>query len=146
MEIFRIIGVGIITAITALIVRQVKPEISVIISITGGILMLLMIANSLTSVFDTFSQVIEKSGLTKGLFSTILKIVGVGYITEFSASLCQDAGVNSVADKILLGGKIVILVLALPIVSNIIEIISGLLPWKNLILKKTKNLNLQEMF
>ena len=128
MEIFKIIGVGIITAITALIVRQVKPEISVIISITGGILMLLMIANSLTSVFDTFSQVIEKSGLTKGLFSTILKIVGVGYITEFSASLFQDAGVNSVADKILLGGKIVILVLALPIVSNIIEIIAGLLP------------------
>lgn len=128
MEIFRIIGVGIITAITALVVRQVKPEISVIISITGGILMLLLIANSLTSVFETFNSVIEKSGLTKGLFSAILKIVGVGYIAEFSASLCQDAGANSVADKILLGGKIVILVLALPIVTNIIEIISGLLP------------------
>lgn len=128
MEIFRIIGVGIITAITALVVRQVKPEISVIISITGGILMLILIANSLTSVFETFNSVIEKSGLTKGLFSTILKIVGVGYIAEFSASLCQDAGANSVADKILLGGKIVILVLALPIVTNIIEIISGLLP------------------
>ncbi len=111
-----------------MVVRQVKPEISVIISITGGILMLLLIANSLTSVFETFNSVIEKSGLTKGLFSTILKIVGVGYIAEFSASLCQDAGANSVADKILLGGKIVILVLALPIVTNIIEIISGLLP------------------
>lgn len=128
MEIFKIIGVGIITAITALIVRQVKPEISVIISITGGILILLLIANSLTNVFDTFSKIIEKSGLTTGLFSTILKIVGIGYITEFSASLCQDASVNSVADKILLGGKIVILVLSLPIVSNIIEIIAGLLP------------------
>ena len=128
MEIFKIIGVGIITANTALIVRQVKPEISVIIRITGGILILIMIANSLTNVFDTFSKIIEKSGLTTGLFSTILKIVGIGYITEFSASLCQDAGVNSVADKILLGGKIVILVLALPIVSNIIEIIAGLLP------------------
>lgn len=146
MEIFRIIGVGIITAITALIVRQVKPEISVIISITGGIMILLMIANSLTSVFETFGQVIEKSGLTTGLFSTILKIVGVGYVTEFSASLCQDAGVNSVADKILLGGKIVILVLALPIVSNIIEIISGLLPWKKVCFQTTKNLNLREMF
>lgn len=128
MEVFRIIGVGIITAITALLVRQVKPEISVIISITGGILMLLMIANSLTSVFETFNEVIEKSGLTKGLFSTILKIVGVGYVAEFSASLCQDAGAGSIADKILLGGKVAILVLALPIVTNIINIISGLLP------------------
>lgn len=128
MDIFRIIGVGIITAITALIIRQIKPEVSVIITITGGIIMILMLVESLTSIFSAFNSIVEKSGLTAGLFTTILKIIGVGYLTEFSANLCQDAGVNSIADKILLGGKIVILVLALPIVSNIIDIIAGILP------------------
>lgn len=128
MDIFRIVGVGIITAITALIVKQVKPEISVIISITGGIIMLLLLVDSLTNVFSVFSSIVEKTGLSSGLFSAILKIVGVGYITEFSANLCFDAGAGSIADKILLAGKIIILVLALPIVNNIIEIISGLLP------------------
>ena len=128
MDIFKIIGVGIITAITALIVKQIKPEVSVIITISGGILMILMLVESLTNIFGVFSSIIEKSGLTAGLFSTVLKIVGIGYITEFSANLCNDAGVSSIADKILLAGKIIILVLALPIVSNIIDIISGLLP------------------
>lgn len=128
MEIFRIVGVGIITAVTALIVKQVKPEISVIITITGGIIMLLLLVDSLTSIFSSFGQIIEKTGLSTGLFSAILKIIGVGYVTEFSANLCQDAGAGSIADKILLGGKIIILVLALPIVNNIIDIISGLLP------------------
>ena len=128
LDIFKIIGVGIITAITALIVKQIKPEVSVIITISGGILMILMLVESLTNIFGVFSSIIEKSGLTAGLFSTVLKIVGIGYITEFSANLCNDAGVSSIADKILLAGKIIILVLALPIVSNIIDIISGLLP------------------
>ncbi len=128
MDIFKIIGVGIITAITALIVRQIKPEVSVIITISGGIIMLLMMVQSLTSIFSAFNSIVEKSGLTSGLFTTILKIIGVGYITEFSANLCADSGASSIADKILLAGKIIILVLALPIVTNIIDIISGLLP------------------
>ncbi len=128
MDIFKIIGVGIITAITALIVRQIKPEVSVIITISGGIIMLLMLVQSLTSIFSAFNSIVEKSGLTSGLFTTILKIIGVGYITEFSANLCADSGASSIADKILLAGKIIILVLALPIVTNIIDIISGLLP------------------
>ena len=128
LDIFKIIGVGIITAITALIVRQIKPEVSVIITISGGIIMLLMMVQSLTSIFSAFNSIVEKSGLTSGLFTTILKIIGVGYITEFSANLCADSGASSIADKILLAGKIIILVLALPIVTNIIDIISGLLP------------------
>lgn len=128
LDIFKIVGVGIITAITALIVKQIKPEVSVIITISGGIVMLLMLVESLTNIFGAFNSIVEKSGLSSGLFSTILKIIGVGYITEFSANLCSDAGASSIADKILLSGKIIILVLALPIVSNIIDIISGLLP------------------
>lgn len=128
MEVFKIIGVGVITAITALIVKQIKPEVSIIITITGGILMILMLVESLTGIFDVFNKLIEKTGLANGLFAIILKIIGVGYLSEFSANLCYDAGANSIADKILFGGKIIILALSIPIVSNIIDILAGLMP------------------
>lgn len=128
MDIFRIIGIGFATTITALIVKQVKPEIAIVISISGGVLMILMLVDSLTSIISVFNALIAKSGISSGIFSSVLKIIGIGYITEFSANLCQDAGANSVANKILLAGKILILVSALPIVSNIIEIISEILP------------------
>lgn len=128
MDIFKIIGVGLITAITVLIVKQVKPEVAVVIGMAGGIVMILMIADSLTSIVASFSSILQGSGLSGGVFSAVLKIIGVGYLTEFSANLCTDSGSSSIADKILLGGKIIILVIAMPIISNIIEIISGLLP------------------
>ncbi|MDD4110140.1 MAG: stage III sporulation protein AD [Clostridia bacterium] len=128
MEVFRIIGVGLVTALTVLIVKQVKPEIAVVLGMAGGIVMILMLVDSLTSVISSFSEILKKSGLTSGIFSTVLKIIGVGYITEFSANLCVDAGSSSIADKILLAGKIIILVISMPIISNIIEIVSGLLP------------------
>lgn len=130
MDIFRIIGVGLATAVTALIVKQVKPEIAIIIGVAGGVIMLLMLVDSVTSILSVFSSLTQKSGLSTGIFAAVLKIIGVGYITEFSANLCIDAGSTSIANKILLAGKILILVSAIPIVTNLIDIISGLLPWQ----------------
>lgn len=128
VDIFRIIGVGLATAITALIVKQVKPEISIIVGVAGGVIMLLMLVDSVTSILSVFNALTQKSGLSTGVFSAVLKIIGIGYITEFSANLCVDAGSSSIANKILLAGKILILVAALPIITNLIDIISELLP------------------
>lgn len=128
MDIFKIIGVGLITSIAVLIVKQIKPEVAIVLGMAGGVVMILMLIDSLTTVVSSFSTILSKSGLTSGVFSVVLKIIGVGYITEFSANLCADSGSSSIADKILLAGKIIILVISLPIVTSIIEIISGLLP------------------
>ena len=128
MDIFRIIGVGLATAITALIVKQVKPEIAVIVGLCGGVIMILMLVDGATNIISVFNSLISKSGVSSGVFSAVLKIIGIGYITEFSASLCGDAGATSIANKILLAGKILILISALPIVTNLIDIIAELLP------------------
>lgn len=128
MDLFRIIGVGLATTLTALIVKQVKPEISVLIVVSGGILMVLMLVDSLTNIISVFNSLFAKSGLSSGIFASVLKIIGIGYITEFTANMCQDAGSNSIANKILLAGKILILLTALPIITNLIDIIAEILP------------------
>ena len=135
MDIFKIIGVGLATAITAMIVKQVKPDVAVIVGLTGGVIMILMLVDSLTSIISSFSEIIKKSGLAPGLFSSVLKIIGIGYIAEFSASLCNDAGATSIANKITLAGKILILASALPIVKNLINLIMEMLPWPEMLKK-----------
>ena len=127
MELFKIVGIGLITCIACLIVRQVKPDVASIIMIAGGVVILLMVVDYVAQIFDVFKVIIDKTGLNSNLFSIVLKIVGVGYLTEFAANICSDTGCNSLADKILLAGKILILVMSLPIVTNIVEIVVGLL-------------------
>ncbi len=128
MELIKIIGIGLITSIAVLVVKQVKPEIAIIITITGSLIMLLMLVEMLTSVMSVFDLLVTKTGIDKQLFSSILKIIGVGYITEFSANICSDTGNSSIADKILLSGKVIILVLALPIITALIDIVVGIMP------------------
>ncbi len=127
MDLFKILGIGLITCITSLIVKQVKPDVASIISIAGGVVILLMVVDYVGQIFDVFKVVMNKTGLPSNLFSIVLKIVGIGYLTEFAGNICSDAGSNSLADKILLAGKIMILFMSLPIITNIIDIVVDLL-------------------
>ncbi len=126
--IYKIVAIGIITSIATLIIKPIRSDFSIMIALTGGIIILLMLLNYLTSVFDTFKLIINSTGISSSLYTLVLKIVGIGYLIEFSAGICNDSGNSSLADKILLGGKIVIMVMALPIITNILSIISELLP------------------
>jgi len=127
MEIVRIILVGIITCVASVILKNIKPELSLLVSLSGGIVILIMIINSLTSVISAFSSDVSKTNINTQLFSSILKIVGIGYLTEFGANICQDSGNGSLADKILLAGKVIILCFALPIVNSMLNVVIGLL-------------------
>lgn len=131
--IFKIIAVGLITCLATIIIKPIRSDFSIIIAIAGGLIILFMIINYLTDVFDAFKNIINISGLNSNLYKLLLKIIGVGYLIEFTAGICIDTGNQSLGDKVLLGGKIIIMVMALPIVTSILEIIMELLPsWKNL--------------
>lgn len=59
---------------------------------------------------------------------TILKIIGIAYIAEFAAQITKDAGQGAIASKIELAGKILILAMAIPILTVLIETIIQMVP------------------
>ncbi|MCL2771451.1 MAG: stage III sporulation AC/AD family protein [Firmicutes bacterium] len=126
-ELLKIIGVGLIASMATLIVRPVKPEFAVFIAVAGGIVLVIMMFNIFTDVFFVFRQITQLTGIDVGLFSALMQIVGVGFLTEFSANICEDSGNKSLADKIMLGGKIIILVISLPVLLGIVDIVTVLL-------------------
>ncbi len=126
--ILKIIAVGLITCVATLIVKPIRSDFSIIIAIVGGLIILFMIVNYLSTVFDSLKNIINFTGLNSDLYTLLLKIIGVGYLVEFTASICSDTGNSSLGDKILLGGKIIIMVMAMPIILSILDIIMELLP------------------
>jgi len=126
--IFKIIAIGLITAISVLIIKPIRNDFAILLSVVGGIIILLFIIKYVSDIFSTLQMIVGETGVNSSLFTIILKIVGVGYLTEFTASLCSDCGIGGLGDKVLLGGKIVVLTMALPIINNILSMIIGLLP------------------
>ena len=126
--IFKIIAIGLITCLATIIVKPIRSDFFFFFSIVGGLIILFMVIDYLSSVFETFRNIIGITGLNSNLYTLLLKIIGVGYLIEFTAGICSDTGNSSLGDKVLLGGKIIILVMALPIITNILQIIMELLP------------------
>lgn len=125
---YKIIGIALVTCIASIVVRPIRNDFAIIISIVGGVIVLFYVISYISNIFGVFSQIFKVSGISTSLYSIILKIIGIAYLTEFSASICSDTGNSSLGDKVMLGGKIIILVMALPIVTSIMDIVMGLLP------------------
>lgn len=126
-EIVKIIGVAFITTIAAILLKQTKPELSFVLTVTGVILIFMLIADSLQKTLTIFEKIATLTGVQNSLIKTLLKIVGVGYLTEFGAGILNDFGSHSIADKVILGGKITIVVLAIPIIEGLLTMVSGFL-------------------
>ncbi len=126
-EIFKIIGVAFVTAISAILLRGTKPELSFAVTVTGVIVILLFIVDSLQNTLKIFSTISQMTGIENGLMKILIKIVGVGYLTEFGAGILNDFGSNAVADKVVLAGKITIVVLSLPVLEGLLTMIKGFL-------------------
>lgn len=58
----------------------------------------------------------------------MLKILGVAYLAEFASVICRDAGEQAVAQKVEFAAKVIIAVLALPILVAILESIMDIMP------------------
>lgn len=127
MGIIKIIGVAFIVAITAILLKSTKPELSFAVTVTGVIIILLFIVDSLRNTLAFFTEIARVAGVENGLLKILLKIVGVGYLTEFCAGILNDFGSNSIADKVILGGKITVLALSIPILEGLLTMIKGFL-------------------
>ena len=127
MNLVKIIGIALMTTFAVLLLRPSKPEIAALVGTAGGIIILIMFVDSIGGVIANMTKIANRTGIKNDVFTALLKIIGIGYLTEFAAGICNDAGNNSMAQKVLLAGKVIILVLALPIVNNLIDIIAGLM-------------------
>lgn len=127
-SLYKIISIAVITCIACLIVKPIRSDFAILISIVGGIIVLFYTVSYLSQIFDVFTEIFNISGINASIYSIILKIIGIGYLSEFTAGICNDTGNSSLADKVLLGGKVVILVMAIPIVTSILDIVMEMLP------------------
>ena len=127
MELLKVLVLGIVISVLSVLLKQIKPEYSLICILVGSIILIIYIINSVQDVFGYFSQIVNKTGVDTSLFTTLLKIIGVGYLIEFTASVCNDSGNSSIADKIILAGKLIIFTLSLPIITNLFDLVMELI-------------------
>jgi stage III sporulation protein AD len=128
MEMIQIIGLGFVVTLLILIIKQQRPEMAVQLSLALATIIFLMVLGKINVVLTLFRDLAEKANISPMYLNTILKIIGIAYVTEFGAQVCRDAGEGAVAGKIEFAGKVMIMVMAIPIIALVLDTIARLIP------------------
>ncbi len=121
LEIVKIGLLGIIGVLLAVQFKNTKPEYALYIGIGTAIMVFYYVVRCLQSLSGqlvTLQKYLADGG---GYLGTLLKIVGITYICEFSAGICKDAGYGAIAGQIEVLGKLTIMFAGLPILLAVIE-------------------------
>lgn len=127
MDILRIGALGIVAAVLSVVIRQYRPELSMQVAIALGVVVFLFLFAQLSGISSVVSALFRNADIQPEYFLTILKATGIAFITEFAAQTCKDAGEGSIAQKMEIGGKVLIVFLALPMLLSLLRQLLGLM-------------------
>lgn len=128
MEIVQIVGLGLVATILALVIKEQKPMFAFLLAVASGVIIFYFLIDKIAEVIQILERLAVQADLHLVFLETILKIIGIAYIAEFGAQMTRDAGQGAIASKIEMAGKVLILVMAVPIIQIIIETVIDLLP------------------
>lgn len=128
MHIFQLVGIGLTATVLASILRPHAPQFAMLVSILAGAILLIMVVHNMTGVIQSLTGLANSANLNHGFLTTVLKIIGIAYVVEFAAQVARDAGEGALGGKIELAGKVGIIVLAMPIITDVVQSLVHLLP------------------
>ncbi|RDU35163.1 stage III sporulation protein AD [Neobacillus piezotolerans] len=128
IEILKIVGISLTATFLAMILKEQKPNFAFLLILFTGCMIFLFLVDKIYEIIAMIERIAANAKVNLVYVETILKIIGIAYIAEFAAQVTKDAGQGAIASKIELGGKIIILAMAIPILTVLIETIIKLLP------------------
>lgn len=128
MEMVQVVGIGMTAVLLSLVVRRSHPELAVQITIVVAGIVFLVVLGKLYTIIELFEQMAQRAGVGQTYLVILLKIIGISYLTEFGAQICRDSGEGAIASKVEMAGKVMILVMAVPIIAFALDTILRLMP------------------
>lgn len=128
MNVFWKTAAGILTAIILWInLNKSNKDTSVLITM-AICAMVIIAATSFLQPVITFVKRIQGIGkLDEDLVSTVLKVVGVGIVTEIVTLICKDAGNESMGKALQFVSAGAVLWLSIPVFEKLLSLLDNIL-------------------
>lgn len=123
MSIISMGVIGVIGALLSIQFKSGKSEYGIYMSVAISILIFACIVDRLEIFVKTVEQITRYIKIDTSYIATMLKMIGITYISEFSSSVCKDAGYQTIAVQIELFSKLTILALGMPVLMALLETI-----------------------
>ena len=127
MDIIKIAVLGIVGALLGIVLKSQKKEYELFAMWGVSLCIFYFIMSKLRLVISVIDSMQEYVNLDTSYIAILIKMIGITYVSEFSANLCKDAGYQAVAGQIEMFGKLSILAISMPVVLVLLETIGEFL-------------------
>lgn len=127
MGVFEGLGICLIAVMLSVVIGNYKKEYAVVITVSVGCIILVNVISSLYKPVKEFFSVLKNSGLQSERFVVAVKVLAIGYITQFIADTCRDFGQSAVAAKAELVGRAAIFVMTIPLLNELFTVVTTLI-------------------
>ena len=127
LSMIQVGALGVAGALLAIQFKNGEAEYGIYISIALSILIFFVILSPLKIIITAIQTISNYIRMDSAYIETLLKMLGITYIAEFSSNRCKDAGYQTIAGQIEMFGKLLILALGTPILLTLLDTIKGFL-------------------
>jgi stage III sporulation protein AD len=128
MDILKVVGVGFLTLIISMVLKEYKKEYAIYASLIGGAILLLSSFETIKEIVNFLTKISEKTSYNSEFIKLLIKITGISILVEYMVSICKDCGETAIASKVDFAGKIIIISMSIPVISLSLTTLLNLLP------------------
>lgn len=127
MDVIKIAMIGLAAVVLAMQMKEGKKEFELLVTMAACLCIFFFTATKLKLVLEAINRIQEYIHLNTEYISVLIKMIGITYVSEFSANLCRDAGYQAIAGQIEMFAKLSILAVSMPVLLALLDTISRFL-------------------
>lgn len=127
MGICALIALVLISLALIMLLKQYRPEFALLASVTSALILLIYGIAKAGEIISAVRSLTERAGIDEQNVMLVLKALGICYIVQIAKDVCADSGQTALSDRIDFIGKVTVVAMSLPLLTQIIGIVMQLL-------------------
>lgn len=123
----KVCALALTAALFGVLLRFSQSALTLPLQLAAVMLVLLLLFFAVGDRLGAFFSLLSQSALPESLAKTLFKGAAVCLTAEFCASLCREAGSSAAADAVSFAGRLLTVVLSLPLCEQVIETVQRLI-------------------
>lgn len=127
MDVFKLLGVVLLSVSAAVLLRTYRPELGLQLSVGVSVLLFFHALADIAAVREALEAMVGQYGLQLEQLALVFKVLGIAYTAQFAVETCRDAGEQAIASRVELLGRLMLVTAALPALMSVLGMVSQLL-------------------
>lgn len=124
---FKIMAGILITMILCLLLPKQKTDTTILLCLAVCAMALVGMLAYMQPVIDLYTRLVSLGNLPEELLGNLLKITGIGLLSQIATVICMDAGNQSLAKTLQILTTTVVLWLCIPLLEQTLSLLENIL-------------------